>query len=50
MAHIKCISSHSNSRLDKYNFCSNPLIVADLGYEWHFMLSLFQFLREKKNI
>ena len=30
-------------------FCSNMPIVIGLGYEWHFMLSFFKFLHEKKN-
>ena len=28
-------------------FCSSLLIVVDLGYEWHFMLSSLKFLQEK---
>ena len=28
-------------------FCLNPSIVVELGYEWHFMLSLFKFCEKK---
>ena len=33
-----------------YIFCSDPSIVVDLGYGWHFMRSLFNFCVRKNNI
>ena len=28
-------------------FCNIPLIFVDLGFEWHFIISLFKFMQEK---